>query len=104
MSWSCRRRSRLYASAILSKVSTTFGLSSASMVASESKFSLGGRGLTALTDLHPGAERAHGRKLLDGNNPFHNATQSGYAAAQWLGSTWQVQIGFGKPWNRADTS
>jgi len=57
-----------------------------------------------VTDLHPGAERAHGRKLLDGNNPFHNATQSGYAAAEWLGSTWQVQIGFGKPWNHADTS
>jgi hypothetical protein len=27
-----------------------------------------------VTDLHPGAERAHGGKLLDGNNPFHNAT------------------------------
>src|SRR5215813_10768678 len=38
MSWSCRRRSRLYSLAMLSKVSTTLGLSSASMAASESEF------------------------------------------------------------------
>src|SRR5262249_25516687 len=40
MSWSCRRRSRLYSLAMLSKVSTTWGLSSASMAASESEFSI----------------------------------------------------------------
>src|SRR5215813_963144 len=40
MSWSCRRRSRLYSLAMLSKVSTTLGLSSASMAASESEFSI----------------------------------------------------------------
>src|SRR6266481_1416271 len=40
MSWSCSRRSRLYSLAMLSKVSTTLGLSSASMAASESEFSI----------------------------------------------------------------
>src|SRR5262249_15310046 len=40
MSWSCRRRSRLYSLAMLSKVSTTLGLSSASIAASESEFSI----------------------------------------------------------------
>src|SRR5690242_16997530 len=39
MSCSCRRRSFLYSDAILSKVSTTFGLSSASMAASDIWFS-----------------------------------------------------------------
>ena len=39
MSCSCRRRSFLYSVAILSKVSTTFGFSSASMAASDIWFS-----------------------------------------------------------------
>src|SRR6195952_4652518 len=39
MSCSCRRRSFLYSEAILSKVSTTFGFSSASMAASDIWFS-----------------------------------------------------------------
>ena len=39
MSWSCNRRSRLNASAMLSKVSSTFGLSSASIAASDIEFS-----------------------------------------------------------------
>src|SRR3954453_12743490 len=40
MSWSCKRRSRFKLSAMLSKVSTTLGLSSASIAASESEFSM----------------------------------------------------------------
>src|SRR5262249_1593857 len=40
MSCSCSRRRRLNESAMVSKVSTTFGFSSASMAASESEFSM----------------------------------------------------------------
>src|SRR5436309_1864831 len=40
MSWSCSLRNRLKLSAILSKVSTTLGLSSASMAASDREFSM----------------------------------------------------------------
>src|SRR6516162_4332637 len=76
MSWSCRRRSRLYSLAMLSKVSTTLGLSSASMAASESEFSISSSskspspgGLAALAVLAVGAlgralerRRAGGRR------------------------------------------
>jgi len=40
MSCSCRRRKRLNESAMVSKVSTTLGFSSASMAASDSEFSI----------------------------------------------------------------
>src|ERR1051325_7293648 len=53
MSCSCRRRSRLYSLATVSKVSSTFGLSSASIAASESEFSMSS---SSISGSPPGGE------------------------------------------------
>src|SRR5256885_1608191 len=96
MSWSCNRRRRLYSLATLSKVSSTLGLSSASIAASDSEPSMSSSSKSAscvpsgLSSPSPLAEPGRGGTL-------NGVALAGAVAGATICGGWPLPFGAGPP-------